>query len=287
MKKILAILVFVLIGTISFAQQWTNGTGNDIYKTTMPGKVGIGLTAPLYTLHLYEPSTAAAVSFLESNRTDNNKTIAAFQLKATATGDQYLMSMRKYNGTIELLQSCYISTAPAGWVEFVVLNYNTRKYEMRSGVIDAEFKNAGKLLFNNTGAVGIGTGATAIPAGTKLAIAGTVGIGMGSTVVPSGALLAVNGKLVCKEIEVTMTGFPDFVFQKDYKLRSLSEVEDFVGKNKHLPDIPSESEVKAKGLNLGQMDALLLQKIEELTLYMIDLKKENQQLKDRIKKIER
>ena len=56
-------------------------------------------------------------------------------------------------------------------------------------------------------------------------------------------------------------------------MQPLSEVEKYIDKKKHLPNVPSEAEVKEKGINLGEMDAILLQKIEELTLYIIDLEK--------------
>ncbi|MCV9387482.1 hypothetical protein [Reichenbachiella ulvae] len=72
-----------------------------------------------------------------------------------------------------------------------------------------------------------------------------------------------------------MTGWSDFVFFDNYNLRSLDETEQFIQENQHLPDIPSEAEVTANGINLGEMDAKLLQKIEELTLHMIEMNKQN------------
>jgi hypothetical protein len=101
---------------------------------------------------------------------------------------------------------------------------------------------------------------------------GNIGIG---TTYPGAYKLAVEGKLGAREIDVKQGSWADFVFKQDYNLRSLEEVEKFINKNKHLPDVPSEKEIFEKGINLGNMDATLLQKIEELTLYMIELKKEN------------
>lgn len=95
----------------------------------------------------------------------------------------------------------------------------------------------------------------------------------------------VNGTIKCKEIEVTLDGWEDRVFNGDYNLKSLVEVEKFIEANKHLPDIPSEAEVLENGVNLGEMDALLLRKIEELTLYVIQLKHENESLSDEIEKL--
>jgi hypothetical protein len=86
----------------------------------------------------------------------------------------------------------------------------------------------------------------------------------------------LNGKLTTREIEVSLTsagGWPDFVFNEKYDLKPLSEVEKFIEANHHLPNVPSEKEVIENGINLGEMDGILLQKIEELTLYIIELEK--------------
>lgn len=93
--------------------------------------------------------------------------------------------------------------------------------------------------------------------------------------------LDVNGTIRAKEVLIE-TGWSDFVFEEGYKLKSLNEVEKFIQKNKHLPDIPSASEVEEKGVSLGDIQPKLLQKVEELTLYVIELKKENEALKDMI-----
>jgi hypothetical protein len=96
---------------------------------------------------------------------------------------------------------------------------------------------------------------------------GRVGIG---TVNPGSFQLAVNGKVRAKEI-VVETGWSDFVFEDGYPLRSLSEVEDYIAKYGHLPDMPSADEVVETGVSIGESHARLLQKVEELTLYLIAL----------------
>jgi len=80
---------------------------------------------------------------------------------------------------------------------------------------------------------------------------------------------------------------PDYVFKKDYNLRSLEEVESFINQNSHLPEIPSAKEFERDGIVLGKMSFDLLKKVEELTLYMIDLKKENENLKKRVEQLEK
>lgn len=86
--------------------------------------------------------------------------------------------------------------------------------------------------------------------------------------------LAVEGSIGAREIKVEASGWSDFVFEKDYELRTLEDVEDHINEKGHLPEIPSEAEVTKNGINLGEMDAKLLQKIEELTLYLIEQNKE-------------
>jgi hypothetical protein len=90
-----------------------------------------------------------------------------------------------------------------------------------------------------------------------------------NTVNPQNAL-DVNGTARAKEVIVTETGWADFVFDDDYELRSLEEVEAYIEEYGHLPEIPSAAEVEAGGVRLGEIQARLLQKIEELTLYIIE-----------------
>ena len=106
---------------------------------------------------------------------------------------------------------------------------------------------------------------------------GNVGIG---TITPGAYRLAVNGKIRAKEVKVE-TGWSDFVFEDDYDLPTLAEVEQFIKVNKHLPEIPSAQEVAENGVNLGEMEAKLLQKIEELTLYIIQQEKRIKQLESK------
>lgn len=100
--------------------------------------------------------------------------------------------------------------------------------------------------------------------------------------------LAVEGKLVAKEIIVTESNWnswPDYVFKPNYNLMSLLDLEKSINQNGHLPGIPSAEDVRDNGINISQVQAKLLEKIEELTLYMIELKKENNLLKQEINKL--
>ncbi|WP_333625479.1 hypothetical protein [Sphingobacterium siyangense] len=99
---------------------------------------------------------------------------------------------------------------------------------------------------------------------------GKVGI---KTQVPGDYDLAVNGKIRSQEIKVETTGWADYVFEEDYKLPTLEETEKFIKENGHLPDVPKAIEVEANGISLGEMNKILLKKIEELTLQLIELNK--------------
>jgi hypothetical protein len=136
----------------------------------------------------------------------------------------------------------------------------------------------GNYLDPHTGVgygIKIGAGGIAVN-GNSTFLDGYVGIGITDT---HGFRLAVNGNIRAQEIKVEAGPWPDYVFKPTYKLPSLATVKAYIDKNKHLPGIPSEIEVAKEGINLGEMNKLLLKKVEELTLYIIDLKKENQSIK--------
>jgi len=94
--------------------------------------------------------------------------------------------------------------------------------------------------------------------------------------------LTVNGKMRAHAVKV-YTDWADFVFEDTYKLPTLEEVEKYIKENGHLKDIPSATEVEENGIELGEMNKLLLQKIEELTLYVIELRQEVDELKSKVK----
>ncbi|MGS2765230.1 hypothetical protein [Sinomicrobium sp. M5D2P9] len=109
----------------------------------------------------------------------------------------------------------------------------------------------------------------------KSVFSGKVAIG---TDMPD-AELTVNGKIHTKEVKVDLDGFaaPDYVFDDNYDLRSLDDVEKYIKENRHLPGIPSAVEMEEEGVNLKGMNMKLLEKVEELTLYVLELKNENRQ----------
>ncbi|SNY94132.1 fibronectin type III domain-containing protein [Flagellimonas pacifica] len=122
-------------------------------------------------------------------------------------------------------------------------------------------------------------------AGSVASYTGNVAIGTSS--VPSGYRLAVDGHIRTREIRVDQDTWPDYVFKEGYDLPTLEEIQKYIKEKGHLPNIPSAKEVEANGIELGQMNKLLLEKIEELTLYIIYQQQELKAQKERANKLSR
>ncbi|MDY0931775.1 hypothetical protein [Chryseobacterium sp. CFBP8996] len=116
---------------------------------------------------------------------------------------------------------------------------------------------------------------------------GNVGIGISN---PTNKL-DVNGVIHAKEVKVDLQNWPDYVFKKGYNLMSLKEIEDFISKNGHLPNMPSATKVENEGAKLGEISLKLVEKIEELTLHSINQSKtiegQNKKISDLESKIEK
>ena len=107
---------------------------------------------------------------------------------------------------------------------------------------------------------------------------GNIGIG---TTAPD-AKLAVKGTIHAQEVKVDLNvPGPDYVFEENYNLPSLTEIENYIKQNKHLPEVPSAKEMETNGINLSEMNMLLLKKAEELTLHLINQQKEIELLKNK------
>lgn len=150
--------------------------------------------------------------------------------------------------------------------------------------------NAGSGQYNNlvknndhaiiySGPSGIGNGGLVIApwhsnnnAGIRMDGIGNVGIGTSNTSSPDFKLYVETG-IRTRKVKVDQSTWPDYVFKNEYKLLPLNELEKYIIQNKHLPEVPSENVVKKEGVDLGDNQALLLKKIEELTLYIIEQNK--------------
>jgi hypothetical protein len=136
----------------------------------------------------------------------------------------------------------------------------------------------GAIIYHNDGRFTFNVdGASVVEANELMTIHpnGNVGIGTGSEAPDH--KLDVNGVIHTKEVKVDLdVPGPDYVFEPDYDLATLQEIETYIKENKHLPEVPSAKEMEENGMNLKEMNLILLKKVEELTLHLIELKKENE-----------
>lgn len=276
-------------------QMATTGGGADLrwYTTTdggttvtprhyfsQNGNVGIGgfsgVTVPLGTLDVKGAGTTSTTNtFLLRN--SNGDTL----LRMRDDGRMGIM----YNGTS---YGRTVNLSGTG-INF----YNTNDAFFGGAIFPTDtslviWSNSGAsnylVLQPSWGNTGVGT----YTPNAKFHVNGDQLIGSNSDRVAVGYSLSVAGKIISEEVKVQLkASWPDYVFSDNYKLMPIEELEKSIRQNKHLPNIPSAADVTAeKGIELGEMNRKLLEKVEELTLYIIQLKKENNKIEERLNKIE-
>ncbi len=230
-----------------------NTNFQDPWMVFLPsGNIGIGTENPTSKLHVEGTVAAKGIYINNTNSIDGR-----------------MRSYLRYPGDALIIGN------PEGSVKDCVLDF-------LPGGIDGKTLNSRLNMYVATGK-GVYSKKIQIDATTSSFFnGGNVGIG---TEYPQ-SKLDVRGKVTASEIEIKVLSGADFVFEPDYALKPLSELEAFVKENKHLPEIPSEKQMIEDGLNVNEMQIKLLQKVEELTLYVIDLKKENERQESRIRSLE-
>ncbi len=200
-------------------------------------------------------------------------------------------------------QSYNATNAPEADVWFWGLNMNhssnSSSYKYNGQIAIKNSSTSPTMYFRSTTSNGTGTWAKVLHSEGSHNISGNLGIGTTDT---KGFKLGVQGKIAAEEVKVaTYSNWSDFVFEENYNLPTLKEVEQHIKDNGHLKDIPNAEEVQKEGFYLAEMNAKLLQKIEELTLYTIEqekkieiqnqdileLKKENKVLKSLLERVEK
>jgi hypothetical protein len=171
------------------------------------------------------------------------------------------------DGTWTTLASGLETTSLNQWYEFTFTNNESYQWYRIYG---AARVHAGNNYFINVGEIEMLSDSGNNPAIFTANLGGQVGIG--TEVIPVEYKFAVDGKAMMEEVKVQLSeNWPDYVFGSDYELRTLKEIKDYITHNKHLPEIPSAAEIGENGIDLGDMNIRLLKKIEELTLYQIEL----------------
>ncbi len=228
------------------------------------GNVGIGMHPPLNPSsgdYFYQPAlTVLGV--------DGNNSVPAWSPRSTfrvSTGTNNL-NFGIY-GNRSFIQSSVSTGRLDIYSSTIYMGLNSGGITLKLGHIGDEFVSGYSGESKLYGTLAIGGGSSGVPS------------------TPSGYGLYVKKGILTEKVKVAVAGsanWADYVFDQDYKLMSLGEVEAYISKNKHLPGVPSAEEVVKEGIDMATMDAKLLEKIEELTLYMIEMKKENEQMKKEI-----
>jgi hypothetical protein len=278
MRNALRIAMFILISTSARSQ--TN---------TFPssGNAGAGTISPAYKFVVsnsgsqgveidpVSPTITGGIDLNFYNRSTQSRSPATF------IGSLFNFSVGNVGiGTSSPVSKFVVSNAGAGGLEFDPTGSSLGGFSMNSynrssfSRMDIELTAKEMQFFSGTSSLSLSL---------KIDSTGKIGIG---TTSPSEKLsvegnayihgnISSNGYITTKKITVKQLNWSDYVFAKDYKLRSLSSLESYIKQNKHLPEVPTANEVEEQGISVGDNQALLLKKIEELTLYVIELKKEN------------
>jgi hypothetical protein len=236
------------------------------------GKLGIGISTP-------PPS-----KFFVANGT------SAFQIlnEPVGVGDMLSLSCQVgYTFVVNAfgpLQQKLITNIGANYA--INGNNGTEQYTVdgskKSPIIQFDAEQGAVNIYGENG-TGADYRTPVLNLGLSVAPTGFVGIGTASP----DQKLTVKGIVHAQEVRVDLSvPGPDYVFEKNYKLPTLEEIKSYIDQNKHLPEVPSAAEMEKNGVQLGEMNMLLLKKVEELTLYAIELKKENKEVKTRLNKIE-
>jgi hypothetical protein len=230
------------MSTLQLRAQWQ---GSSTVQYFTGGKVGIGTATPL-------PNSLLDIQGGGINIGGTSSTDATLHIKTSYGGFDRLTQIHPSVASRPALNLMASSDAS--------LNYNFWAWGvLTSGVWafqpSTSFGGNTGLFIDRTGKVGIGNAAP-------------------------DASLAVTGQVHAQEVKVSVTvPGPDYVFEKDYALLTLEEVKNYVDANKHLPEVPSAKEMEKDGVKVGEMNMILLKKVEELTLYLIEVKDELSEVK--------
>jgi hypothetical protein len=266
-------------------QLWA-ANGTSIYNNN-GGKVGIGTATPGSELQI----TAANDSrFRIQTTSGGNLSFQQSQLSSDWAGltHPYVLQAFEGSGTSDMAFTPVINSPASGLIIKSTGNIGigtitpAAKLDVNGKGRFTAFQlptgaGAGKILISD--ASGNATWATSssasgwIVSGSNVFFNGSGAIGVNCTTIPTGYKLSVNGDIRARRMRVDHDTWCDYVFAESYYLRPLNELEAFIKTYKHLPEIPSEIEVKQNGSDLGEMDEKLLKKVEELTLYIIELEK--------------
>ena len=250
------------------------GTGN-IRLAENGGNVGIGAITPTSKLEIRQAGTATGLNVIQ---TGSGYSLLAQNANATST--MFALNTGTGPALITLGKVGINNVNPAFQLD-VEGRMRLRKDPdgntaglWLDGPVTAERGFIGVLNDNTIGFYGAGSGWSFLMDVNDGALM------VGTAQKASGYKVNVAGKIIAEELRVSLvSSWPDYVFDKKYNLPTLENLERFIQKNQHLPNIPAAKEVEKSGIAVGEMQTKMMEKIEELTLYIIQLKKDNTALK--------
>ncbi|MGB4844133.1 MAG: hypothetical protein WBP16_06695 [Ferruginibacter sp.] len=221
-------------------------------------------------------------------------------IQARNNGAPGNLLLQTYGGTLNVFQASLVVAAdrnvgigtltPSEKLQVngnILLNWTNPVLKFQNGSVDKGFMQSlgdnvyvGTTSGNAAGKFIIGTNGS-----DKVFVDAAGNMSIGTQNNATGYILRVGGKIISEEVKVQLrASWPDYVFDDSYKLTPLTDVKSFIQKNKHLPGIPSATEVQKNGIELGDMQKRLMEKVEELTLYIIDQQQQIDELKKQINK---
>jgi hypothetical protein len=271
----------ITTGTIPSSLWNTFGATNNIYNSNLSGNVGIGMIPVSYKLSvdgdLFVKGTPSTIRVFGETAATSGKIFFEMpnnvqDYAITHVNDFLIFSRQFTNGNIfpDLIinQEGNIGMGSFDAAVKLHITAGTDVGNASGGFLQLGTSNGLNIGFDNNEIQARNNGVV-----SRLVLqngGGPVQIGSGNPA--TGYLLSVNGKMISEEVRVALYGtadWPDYVFERNYKLPSIKQLEDFIILNKHLPNLPAAEQVKKEGFDLGDMNRRLLEKIEELTLYII------------------
>ena len=252
--------------------------GSVCYLTNPALYSGVNITFSTDTTY---PASTLANSYISGNSIVNGNVgigVLNPSYKLEVNGSAKFLENIQCNSSISFNDNAHFNVTTA-----TIPNLRTSSFSMPIyGIASPLVTGSADLWLSGTNSIRMFTAGNPLPR-LNISVNGFVGIGS----LNPDAMLTVNGTIHATEVKVDLTVPADYVFKSDYKLMPLNEVEKYVKTNSHLPEIPSAAEITKNGLNMGEMQNKLLQKVEELTLYMIDQQKTINQQSAKIEELER
>lgn len=231
------------------------------------GKVGVGTTSPQALLDIVKPSQMATSEILTKyslGGVDGENLIIMNGKNSNSTFLPWIMATRNKSDDYVLGLVGAVNDASVDVGDKPIIRFDSRiktgatmvRPLFSWGSYDNDY-----MIMTASGNLGIGTNKPA-------------------------EKLSVKGNIRAQEIKIETTNWPDYVFKPEYKLTSLAQTELFIQENGHLPEVPSAKQIEEEGLSVGEMNKLMMKKIEELTLHLIEKEKAMNEMEKRLKQLE-